>query len=45
MLPPLNSGNRMGVSYVEVLASFFVAVAAGVVCNLICKWLDRNDSR
>ena len=24
----------------EVVISFLVAVAAGVVCHLICKWLD-----
>lgn len=27
----------------EMLLSFLVAVAGGVVCHLIVKWLDRND--
>lgn len=27
----------------EVFVTFFVTVAAGVVCHLVCKWLDRND--
>ena len=27
----------------EVLISFLVAVLAGVICHLICKWLDSND--
>lgn len=27
----------------EVVITFFVTVAAGVVCHLICKWLDRGD--
>ena len=25
------------------LASFLVSVAAGVIANYICKWLDRLD--
>ena len=32
---------RKGVSCVSSpIVAFFVAVAAGVVCHLICKWLD-----
>ena len=27
----------------EILASFFVAVAAGVACHYIIKWLDGDD--
>ncbi len=27
----------------EIFATFFVTVAAGVVCHLIGKWLDRHD--
>lgn len=40
-LPP-QSGNRKGVYYVDFLLSFFVAVAAGVACHFICKWLDDD---
>lgn len=29
--------------FMEVAISFLVTVAAGLVCHLICKWLDRND--
>lgn len=29
--------------FVEAVLSFLVTVAAGLVCHLICKWLDRND--
>lgn len=24
----------------QLLVSFFVSVAAGIVCRYICKWLD-----
>ena len=27
----------------EIIITFLVAVAAGVVCHLISKWLDRHD--
>ena len=27
----------------EYILSFIVTVVAGVVCHLICKWLDRHD--
>ena len=27
----------------EIVISFVVAVLAGVICHLICKWLDSND--
>lgn len=27
----------------DLLLTFFVTVAAGVVCHLIGKWLDRHD--
>ena len=27
----------------EVVITFLVTVAAGVVCHLISKWLDRHD--
>ena len=30
--------------WMEIAISFFVTVMAGVVCNLVCKWLDRNDT-
>lgn len=31
-------GDRM-----DLLLTFLVTVAAGVVCHLIGKWLDRHD--
>jgi len=27
----------------EIVISFLGTVLAGVVCHLICKWLDSND--
>lgn len=27
----------------EIIITFLVTVAAGVVCHLISKWLDRHD--
>ncbi len=36
----LATGGGVGM---EVAISFFVTVMAGVVCHLVCKWLDRND--
>lgn len=27
----------------ELIITFFVSVAAGIVSYYICKWLDRND--
>lgn len=27
----------------EIAITFLVTVAAGVVCHLVCKWLDRNS--
>nr|DAV53784.1 MAG TPA: hypothetical protein [Caudoviricetes sp.] len=38
-LPPLYRYGK-GVSDMENLISFIVAVAAGVVCHYIIKWLD-----
>ena len=29
--------------YMELFFTFLVTVAAGVVCHLISKWLDRHD--
>nr|DAO22720.1 MAG TPA: hypothetical protein [Caudoviricetes sp.] len=38
------SGNGKGVrDLVEVIISFLVAVAAGVACHYIIKWLDSDD--
>ncbi len=28
----------------DVIISFLIAVAAGVVCHLVCKWLDSKDN-
>ncbi len=27
----------------DIIATFLVTVAAGVVCHLISKWLDRHN--
>ena len=29
--------------FMEILITFLVTVAAGVVCHLISKWPDRHD--
>ena len=29
--------------HMEIVISFLVAVAAGVTCHLICKWLDSHN--
>ena len=42
MLPPLYWYGE-GVYSVEVFVSFIVAVTAGVVCHLVCKWLDGDQ--
>lgn len=39
MLPPLD-WYRKGVYWMEVFVSLIVAVAAGVICHYIIKWLD-----
>ena len=33
---------RKGVNHVDVLISLIVAVAAGVICHYIIKWLDSD---
>ena len=38
------SGDRKGVCNVEFLISLIIAVMAGVISHLICKWLD-NDKK
>ena len=40
-LPPLD-WYRKGVSILELFTSFIVAVAAGVACHYIIKWLDGD---
>jgi len=30
---------------VDATISLLIAVAAGVICHLICKWLDNNHMR
>lgn len=35
---------RKGGVRVELVLTFLISVAAGVTANLICKWLDRDDS-
>ncbi len=42
MLPPLDR-YRKGVSCMEVFVRFLVAVAAGVACHYITKWLDSDE--
>ena len=37
-----NTGNRKGVFIMELLLSFIIAVAAGVVSHLINKWFDGD---
>ena len=37
-----DTGNRKEVSYMEFVLSFLVAVAAGVVCHYVIKWLDSD---
>ena len=37
-----DTGNRKEVSAMEFLLSLMVAVAAGVISHLICKWLDGD---
>lgn len=32
-----------GGEHMEIVISFWVAVAAGVTCHLICKWLDSHN--
>ena len=32
-----------GGEHMEIVISFFVTVAAGVTCHLICKWLDGHN--
>ena len=41
MLPPLY-WQQEGGHYMEDAISFIFAVMAGVVCHLICKWLDGD---
>ena len=36
--PTLGGGVQM-----EIIITFLVTVAAGVVCHLISKWLDRHE--
>ena len=36
------TGDRKEVGRVEILISLIVAVAAGVICHYIIKWLDSD---
>ena len=38
-----HTGNRKGVSIVEIVIAFLVSVGAGVVSYYVCKWLDRHS--
>ena len=31
--------------HMEVIVSFIIAVAAGVISHLVCKWLDSKDHK
>ena len=46
VLPPLD-WYRKGVNCMEFFVTFLVAVAAGVACHYIIKWLDsdRKDNK
>ena len=37
------TGNRKGVHTLTNFASFLIAVAAGVACHYIIKWLDDDN--
>lgn len=37
-----DTGDREEVNCMEFFASLIIAVAAGVICHLICKWLDGD---
>lgn len=41
MLPPPILVGKGGV-YVEVITSLVIAVVAGVISHLVCKWLDGD---
>ena len=41
-LPPLYPVRKGGVFNMELVLSFIVAVAAGVACHYIIKWLDGD---
>lgn len=41
LLPPLDWYGK-GVNCMEVFVAFIVAVAAGVACHYIIKWLDGD---
>lgn len=34
-----------GSDFMQILIAFFVAVAAGVACHCIIKWLDSQHSK
>lgn len=38
----LHTGNRKEVCGLEILTSFLVSLAAGIVGYFVCKWLDRH---
>ena len=38
-----DTGDRKEVILVESIISFLIAVAAGVTCHYIIKWLDGED--
>jgi hypothetical protein len=39
----LHSGSRGEVEMLEILISFLVSVAAGIISYYVCKWLDRRS--
>ena len=43
MLLPSIWQQKGGLSVLDVLISFLVAVAAGVACHYIIKWLDGDE--
>ena len=42
-LPTSRLGNRWGVSKIEHLITVLLAVMAGVISHVICKWLDGKS--
>lgn len=39
---PFKSWQQEEVGFMEIFASFFVSVGAGIACYYVCKWLDRH---
>lgn len=42
-LPPPILAQKGGVSNMDIITSLIAPVLAGVICHLICKWLDGDE--